>query len=102
MGGQLFGFLPLRTVAVAANPNRFRLLESRAALHTPGSLASRLRLDELADRRRGVLHRARYDCCIEDGPLRCACTLWCARVENPFSREAARKLGGRAGLCHNR
>src|ERR1700741_126921 len=102
MDGKPFGFLPLRTVAVAANPNRFRPLESRAALHMPGSRVLLLQPDESADRPREVLLRARCDCCIEDGPLRCACTRWCARVESRFLQAAARMLGVGAALCHNR
>ena len=102
MNGRPFVFLPLRTVGVAENPNRFRPLESRAALHTPGSRALLLRLDELADRQRGVLHRAHCDCCIEDGPIRCACTLLYERVENPFLLAAVRMPEARAGLFHRR
>src|SRR5215472_944996 len=102
MDWQPSGFLPLRTVEVASNPNRLRLLESHAALRTPGSRVSLLRLDGSADRPREVLLRARCDYCIRDGPLRCGCMLSYGHVENLFSRGAARKVEGHAALCHNR
>src|ERR1043166_1246870 len=97
MDEQPFGFLPLRTVEVAANPNRFRPLASRAALRTPGSRASLLRPDGSADRLREVPLRARCDCCIRDGPLRCGCMLSYGHVENPFLQAAARMLEVGAG-----
>src|SRR5204863_8366836 len=102
MEGQPFGFLPLRTVAVAANPNRFRPLESRAALHTRGSRASLLRPDGSADWPREVLLRARGDCCIRDGPLPCGCMLSYGHGENPLLRAGARMLEAVVGSVDTR
>jgi len=40
------------------------------------------------DLRRAVSPAERVcDCCMRGGPIRCACMLWCAHVENPFSAQ---------------
>ena len=91
-------------VATVANRRRGALLAQRfyppgppVELHRLGSRAELLRLDESADRRRVIPHRAHCDCRIRDGPTPCGCMQSCAHFENPFSSKGARIGAVRAG-----
>ncbi len=81
--------------------NRCRPRAERAAHHQRESRAALLRLDGWVGQLPAIPRPEHCDSRTRDDLTRCACTLSCAHVENPFSPVVARKEEAHGDLSRN-